>query len=672
MKLLEEIKVGNLTLKNRIMFPPLTTGYEERDGSIGEQSFNFYKRLAEGGASYIVIGDVAPVQTASPTPKLCDDAQIPTFKKLADALHEYDCKLALQIFHPEYDVPGVGRMIMASRMAAVAAQKAKEAGDMATFEAKMAESKKTTADAYAKLHHDMQHFVSEATVEQLAQIKESMAQCARRAMEAGVDAIEVHGDRLVGSLCSTTLNHRSDEYGGSFENRIRYALEVVAAIKEAAPSLMIEYKLPFITKNADGSDRGKGGLQEEEGIAFAKKLEEAGVDMIQVAQANHTGNMGDTIPPMGSIAYNWMLPITEKVKKTVSIPVAIVGRIVTPKNAEALLETGKADMIALGRPLLCDPDFAKKLAEGREDEIRQCLSCNKGCTDNIQNRKFLSCVLNAENGYEYKRVITPASEKKKVVVIGGGPAGLEAARVAKLKGHDVVLFEKETKLGGQLNIASVPPRKYEMTRAINYLAHVVTKLGVDLRLGQKVCAKCVLEENPDAVIVAVGASSALPPIKGHELSHVVDAWKVLAQEEICCGNVTVIGGGLVGSETAEFLAEQGCKVTIVEMLDEVAKQESSTVKPVLMDSFKKHGVVLMPKTTVKEITETTVECTCEDKEVSIPSDFVVLAVGAKPNVFDTAPLTEANVEVKVVGDCNERASDINNAIEQGYLAANSL
>ena len=185
--LLKPIKVGNLTLKNRIMFPPLTTGYEERDGSIGERSFSFYERLAKGGASYVVIGDVAPVNTASPTPKLCDDRQIPTFKKLADAMHAYDCKLALQIFHPEYDVPGVGRMIMASRMAAMEAEKAKAQGDMATFEAKMAESGKVAKEAYAKLHHDMQHFVTEATVEQLDAIKKAIADCARRAMEAFVE-----------------------------------------------------------------------------------------------------------------------------------------------------------------------------------------------------------------------------------------------------------------------------------------------------------------------------------------------------------------------------------------------------------------------------------------------------------------------------------------------------
>ena len=303
--LLQPIQVGNLTLKNRVMFPPLTTGYEERDGSIGSRSLAFYERLAKGGVSYVVIGDVAPVRTASPTPMLFDDRQIPIYKKLADTLHQYDCKVALQIFHPEYDVPGVGRMIQIAMMAVKEAEGLKAQGNMAAFGAKMQEAGKLRQDAYAKLHHDMQHFVTEATVEQLEAIKKAIAESARRAMEAGIDAIEVHGDRLLGSLCSTLLNHRTDAYGGLFENRIRYALKVVAAIKAAAPTLMIEYKLPIITINADGSSRGKGGLYEDEGIAFAKKLEEAGVDMIQVAQANHTGNMGDTIPSMGTMPYNW-------------------------------------------------------------------------------------------------------------------------------------------------------------------------------------------------------------------------------------------------------------------------------------------------------------------------------------------------------------------------------
>ena len=384
-KLLQPIQVGNMTLKNRIMFPPLTTGYEERDGSIGPRSLHFYERLAKGGTAYVVIGDVAPVRTASPTPKLYDDAQIENFKQLADTLHAYDCKVALQLFHPEYDVPGVGRMIVQAGMARQAAAAAKAAGNEAECAAKTAEAETITRNAYAKLHHDMQHFVSEATKEQLMQIKASIAAAASRAQKAGIDAIEVHGDRLLGSLCSTLLNHRTDEYGGSFENRTRYALEVVAAIKEAAPDLAVEYKLPVVTVNEDGSLRGKGGLLEEEAIAFAQRLEQAGVDMIQVAQANHTGNMGDTIPPMGSMPYNWTLPVARKVKNVIHIPVATVGRVVSVEAGEKILADGDADVIGYGRSLLTDPDIANKVASG--ECIRECLNCNKGCVDAIQGRR---------------------------------------------------------------------------------------------------------------------------------------------------------------------------------------------------------------------------------------------------------------------------------------------
>lgn len=670
MRLLEELKVGNLTFKNRVMFPPLTTGYEERDGSIGERSFHFYERLAKGGVSYIVIGDVAPVNTASPTPKLCDDRQIPTFKRLADALHAYDCKLALQIFHPEYDVPGVGRMIMGSRMAAMEGQKAKEAGDMAAFGAKMAEAKKLSDEAYAKLHHDMQHFVSEATKEQLDAIKEAIAQCARRAMEAGVDAIEVHGDRLLGSMCSELLNHRTDEYGGSFENRIRYALEVVAAIKAAAPSLMIEYKLPFITINEDGSVRGKGGLFEEEGIEFAKCLEAAGVDMIQVAQANHTGNMGDTIPPMGTVPYNWTLPIAKKVKEAVQIPIGTVGRVVSVENGEEILANGEADMIGYGRSLLCDPDIALKAERG--EPIRECLNCNKGCVDAIQGRRYISCVLNAENGDEETVFIKPAEEKKQVVVIGAGIAGLEAARVAALRGHHVDVYEKENHIGGQILLAAAPPRKAEILRSIEYYEKILPTLDVVLHLGTE-CTKERMNA-ADAVICAIGAHDFMLPIPGADSENVISSWDVLSKKAEGAGHCVVIGGGLVGTETAEYLLQHGCQVSIVEMLDKIANGESETILPHIQADFAEHDVKQYVKTKVQKIEDdgklVTALNTEDNSEVVIHCDKVVMAVGSVKNTLDTEGVT---TPVYYAGDCSgERTAAIAEAIRSGYAAANEI
>ena len=668
--LLQPLKVGNLTLKNRIMFPPLTTGYEERDGSIGERSFHFYERLAKGGASYVVIGDVAPVNTASPTPKLFDDRQIPAFRKLADAMHVYDCKLALQLFHPEYDVPGVGKMIQGSMMAMKEAEAAKAQGDMEAFGVKMKEAGQLRDDAYAKLHHDMQHFVSEATVEQLEEIKKSIAASARRAAEAGVDAIEVHGDRLLGSLCSTVLNHRTDEYGGAFENRIRYALEVVAAIKEAAPSLMVEYKLPFITINADGSDRGKGGLYEAEGIEFAKRLEAAGVDMIQVAQANHTGNMGDTIPSMGTVPYNWTLPIAKKVKEVVSIPVATVGRVVNVKNGEEILANGEADMISYGRSLLCDPDIAIKIE--KDEPIRECLNCNKGCVDAIQNRRYISCVLNAENGDEATIFIKPAEEKKHVVIVGAGIAGLEAARVAAVRGHQVDVYEKADHAGGQIHLAAVPPRKREILRSVEYFEKILPELGVTIHLNTE-CTKEIMND-ADAVIVAVGAHDFILPVPGADNENVVSSWDVLSGKAEVKGHCAIIGGGLVGTETAEYVLEKGCQVSVIEMLDQIANGESSTILPIIMKDFAQHDVKQYVNTKVNRIVNEgktiLATDTKEEKEISIDCDTIIMAVGSKKNELDMEGVT---VPVYYAGDCSgDRTASIAEAVRAGYAAANGI
>ncbi len=645
------IQIGNMTLKNRVVFPPLTTGYEERDGSIGEKSFNFYKRLAEGGAAYIVLGDVAPVNTATPTPKLCRDDQIPSFKRLADACHEYGAKLALQIFHPEYDVAGVGKFIIESRML--------------QQQGKMEESQAVAKKAFAKLHHDMQHFVNEATEAQLGEILAAIGACAARAQQAGIDAIQVHGDRLIGSLCSTILNKRTDGYGGAFENRIRFALEVVAAIRQAAPQLAIDFKLPIVTP-MEGGLRGKGGLELEEAIQLAVILKDRGVDMFHVAQANHTGNMNDTIPAMGTREYGFIADCAEAVKQATGLPVCAVGRIFTEAAAQALLVSGKCDLIGLGRPLLCDPDFANKAAAGQP--IRYCISCNKGCTDKISNRGSCECVLNAENGMEYGRVVTKAQEPKKVAVIGGGIAGLEAARVAALKGHSVTLFEKSYELGGQLNLAAVPPRKGEMLRAVNYYKAILPALDVTVRLGTQPEKETL--NGFDHVIVAVGAKNLMLPIPGADMPQVVSAWDVLAGRSVVFGQVAVIGGGLVGAETAEYLAQQGAKVSIIELMPEIAKGESATVMPSLKASFAKHGVKEFVNTQLKEIQAGCVVCqdTQTQEAVTIPADFVVMAVGARANGFDVDGITAA---VHQVGDCVKPA-DISNAIRTAYDVANAI
>ena len=637
--ILQPIEVGGQTFKNRIMFPPLTTGYE-KNGMISEQDMGFYTRLAKGGVGYIVMGDVAPINSFSPTPKLFDDSQIPAFKALADSVHAYGTKLGVQLFHPEYDVDAINSLFM----------------------------QKKFDEMRQRLHHDMMFFTDEVSEEMLMAIIDKMCACAVRAQKAGVDVIQIHGDRLNGCLCSTRMNHRTDKFGGSLENRVRFARMLTRAIRKAVPDMVIDYKLSIVTPQ-----RGKGGIDEVDAVQFAQWLVEDGVDMLHVAQANHTGNMADTIPPMGVQPYGFFVKIAGDIKKAVNVPVSAVGRIVDAEMAERVIESGMADMVAVGRPLLADPDWGTKIAAGKACDIRRCISCNKGCTDAIQNRQFLSCVLNAENGYENTRSIQPAAQKKKIAVLGGGPAGLEAARVAALRGHDVTLFEKTTTLGGQLNIACVPPRKEEMRRAAQDLIHAVCNAGVHLCMGQTRTAEQLKDAGFEAVINAVGAHSAAPRIPGIDSVNVADAWKVLAGEQQVYGTVAVIGGGMVGCETAEYLAARGCKVSVIEMMDKIAAGESTTILPTLLENYKTYGVEQYPSHKVKEFRMDAVVCENKDgAEVTIPCDYIVLAMGARSNEFGAAALEAASIPVYSIGDAAGKAADISNAIRTGYDTACQL
>ena len=614
--ILQPIEVGGQTFKNRIMFPPLTTGYE-KNGMISEQDMGFYTRLAKGGVGYIVLGDVAPINSFSPTPKLFDDSQIPAFKALADSVHAYGTKLGVQLFHPEYDVDAINSLFM----------------------------QKKFDEMRQRLHHDMMFFTDEVSEEMLMAIIDKMCACAVRAQKAGVDVIQIHGDRLNGCLCSTRMNHRTDKFGGSLENRVRFARMLTRAIRKAVPDMVIDYKLSIVTPQ-----RGKGGIDEADAVQFAQWLVEDGVDMFHVAQANHTGNMADTIPPMGVQPYGFFVKIAGDIKKAVNVPVSAVGRIVDAEMAARVIESGMADMVAMGRPLLADPDWGTKIAAGKACDIRRCISCNKGCTDAIQNRQFLSCVLNAENGYENTRSIQPAAQKKKIAVLGGGPAGLEAARVAALRGHDVTLFEKTTTLGGQLNIACVPPRKEEMRRAAQDLIHAVCNAGVHLCMGQTRTAEQLKDAGFEAVINAVGAHSAAPRIPGIDSVNVADAWKVLAGEQQVYGTVAVIGGGLTGCEIAYERALQGKQPVIVEMKNDLIAQTGVCLanSSYLREWFAWKKVPVYLETTLQEVKDDSIVCKdASGKEITIPCDSVISSAGYIPN-----PLAPKGSNVSLVGDCD--------------------
>lgn len=647
MKILEKLTIKNTTFKNRVMFPPLTTGYEEKDGSIGEQSYNFYTRLAKGGVGYIVLGDVAPIRTFSPTPKLYDDLQIPTFKKLADGIHQYGGKLGIQIFHPEYDTDALFKLF----------------------------AEKKFAEVRSKLHHDMLHFSNEVSKEKLDSILTKIGQCAYRAQKANIDVIEIHGDRLVGSLCSPIINKRSDEYGGSFENRIRFALQVVAVIKKSAPNLLIEYKLPIITKQKDDSLIGKGGLYLQEAVKFAIELEKVGVDMIHIGQANHTGNMNDTIPAMGTRNYGFMLDEAKAIRKAVKLPISTVGRMTSGLFAETLLEQGIIDMVGFGRSLLTDPDIVNKLEKGQGNEIRECIMCNKGCTDEIQKSHFISCILNAENGYEGKRSISKTNSPKNVAVIGAGVAGLEATRVLLEKGHHVDLYEKTFKIGGQIIIASVPPRKEEMLRILNYYEEILkNKENLNIYLGKEFTKEDAKKYKD--IIVAIGAKNLVPNIEGINNVNVVSSWDVLANKVIVTGKVAVCGGGLVGVETAEYLANKGLDITIIEMQDKIAQQESNTILPTMMKDLENHHVIIKTRAKIKkfELDGVIVENLDENKNVisqdKIEADFIVNALSSTKNRID---LLDIDANIVYIGDAKQQGpSNINDAIKTAYDAANSI
>ena len=666
-KLLQPITVGPLELKNRIMFPPLTTGYEERDGSIGERSLAFYERLARGGVSYIVIGDVAPVMTASPTPKLATDAQIPTFKALADAVHKHGAKVALQLFHPEYDVPGVGRMVMGSMAAAKAAQEAKAAGDEETFAAKMAESNEIRKQAYAKLHHDMQHFVNEASVEQLTQIKEAIAASAARAQQAGIDAIEVHGDRLVGSLCSAILNQRTDEYGGSFENRFRFPVEIVQEIKrQAGADFPVSLRYSVVSKTKAW---GKGAMPYEtdfvefgrdmpESEKAVKYLEDAGYDMFNCD--NGTYDAWYWAHPPQYMPDNCNLEYVEHIKQFTSRPVVCAGRMDPVKAAEEIA-AGRLDAVAIARQNLVDHEWVHKILSGHEDEIKPCIRCHNGCfnmskfkgTANLQSMDdslhLARCALNPTTMQHNKYKIVPTRHPKKVAIIGGGIGGMECALVLKQRGHTPVIFEKTGELGGLFLTASAMSFKENDKELIRWYLNEVAKEGIDVRLNTEVTDVNTLRGFDEIIVASGSIPRTMPSIPGFEKT--LTFTELLKDKKEVGDKVLFIGGGQSSCEAAYDLVLQGKHPIIVEYANDLVAAQATCLANTsfLRDAMEYHKVPTYLESTVTEITDTgcTVKNVKTGESTFVACDNVVNGVGFIP----TPVGGKDNKQVHRVGDC---------------------
>jgi NADPH-dependent 2,4-dienoyl-CoA reductase/sulfur reductase-like enzyme len=484
--------------------------------------------------------------------------------------------------------------------------------------------------------------------------------------DAGVDLIQVHGDRLVGMFTSSLLNRRTDEYGGTLRNRARFALDVVKAIREAVPDVPVEYKLSIIRTDPP---MGKAGPTLDEAQVLAGWLEEAGVAGFHVALANH-GSIGDTIPAMGTQPYGCFVDLAEGIKRVARVPVTAVGRILDPEFAEEVLTSGKADLVGIGRGLIAEPDWPRLVERGDTGDMRMCIMCNH-CASSLMSSQPLRCAINPAVGDAGQSPALPAAVRRRILVIGGGPAGMEAAHVAARRGHYVTLVERQDRLGGQLPLCSAPPYKQEISRLTRYLATQVEQQGVQVRLGSDAPVAAVLDDvRPDAVIVATGVSPSQLPVPGIDRAIVVSAWDVMAGSVQVGARATIVGGGSVGVETALLLAPRGVRLTIVEMLDTIAAGESPTILPFIHAQLKRYDVRVLTGHRLASIEEDGLRAIAPDGgTLTVACDTVVMAIGTRRNPTFADDIAARGLECHVVGDCREGSpGTLAGAIHDGFEA----
>jgi len=613
-KLFSPIRVGNLELKNRIIMPPMIDRLATH-GEPNDAVKDFYAARARGGLALVVLTPgIVDISMASPIQLgIYDDSFIAGLKQFTDLIHSCGARMGIQLMH-------LGR----------------QGGEIKRY--------KPVAPSPIPLtpRDEVPHELTAGEVEGLV---EKFAEAARRAREAGFDMVELHGCHgyLLSSFLSPLTNKRSDKYGGSVANRAQFVVEIVKLIKER-----VGQDFP-VSVRMNGSDYMPGGTTVDMARQTAKLLEEAGANMIGVSGGAY-GSYPVIVPPYDQPRGS-NVPLAAAIKEVVKVPVAVAGRLDDPFIADEVLVSGKADVIAVARGLLADPELPKKASRGDFKGIRRCIACNICIDGDPSPVSPVTCTVNPEAGREREMVITPAPRQKRVMVIGGGLAGLEAARVAASRGHKVSLYEENAELGGQWLLASKPPHKQDHLLLLVYLVGQLDKLGVERKCGVEVTAAMVEEARPDVVLVATGAKPLVPPIAGVDREEVVTAWDVLGGCQVG-QRVLVVGGGLTGLETAEFLAEQGREVVLVEMLKRIGADMGGTVRWHLMNRTKRLNIRTFVSTQIEEIRPKGVVVVSRNgaEEAWDGFDTIVLACGVRAKDELSKHVRGKVPEVYVIGD----------------------
>jgi len=638
--LFSSIMIKTMELPNRAVMPPMGTNLGNADGTVSEANLAYLKRRARGGPGLIIteISAVHPSGVAINSELgAYDDRFIPGLKKLADVAHAAGCKVALQLHH---------------------------AGRESLYLLK--EGKAIAPSPIRSLVFGLTP--REITRDEIQEIIAAFGAAAFRARQAGFDAVEVHGAHgyLLTQFLSSLCNQREDEYGGNLSNRSRFMIEILQEVRRRVGS-----DFP-ISLRISTEECIKGGYSVEDMQAILPNLVKAGADLIHASLGTHGSPGGITSAP-AEYEPGFNVWRAKKVKEVVDVPVIAVGRFSDPALADEVIGRGEADLIAFGRQFLADPDFLVKTREGRPQEIRKCIACNQGCIERlILGEGKIRCAINPETGQETIYPQGPAAVPRKIWVVGAGPAGLTAAYEAARLGHQVTLFEKEKNLGGQLLFACVPPFKGIYGEWIFWLASQVKKIGATILTGTQVTDRMIEEGNPDVVILAMGGEKIIPAIEGIDLLLVGDAWQILSGEVAPKSHAVVVGGGLIGMETADFLSQKGTQVTLVEALKRSPVLKITSHGYMLHTRLRDKNCKLLFNTVVKRIAEGSVTILSGGEEQTLsPVDQVIIAVGLKPRDDWQQILQARGIRHWVIGDaCQPRR--IIEATEEGAKAAWSL